>query len=138
MTEEEEIAELLELKRQANQEGLNYIKKHLTEYVESNKKDSTFKGWISHLHPENVNIDPRITIKDSDYLKIWNSSRLRNKYNLQIKHHEEPVKLVDSVNDLSLSRTQAFSRGRGKTIKEKKKKKKQKSKSHKRKKQIKK
>ena len=135
MTEEEEIAELLESVRQTNLEALKQIKNHLIEYIQNNKKNSTFTGWISHLHPENVTIDHRITINNSDYLNTWNSkdiSTLRNKYNLQKKYPEEPVELEQPGDDFSLSRTQAFrSRGKGKTKKQKKKKKKQKSKSYK-------
>lgn len=54
----------------------------LDNYIKANKNNSTFVDWISHFVPENVKIDARIFVENSDFIRIWNNSRLVSSYKL--------------------------------------------------------
>lgn len=44
----------------------------LKAYLKIMGKKGTFKGWIAHDYPENVNLDSRLTIPYNDWELVWN------------------------------------------------------------------
>ena len=71
---------------QAQEEAKILIRNDLNEYVKVMGIASTFKGWISHICPENVEIDLRLERENSDWHKIWNDAVIKynNKDNISI------------------------------------------------------
>ena len=53
-------------------ESTRLMEKDLKAYLNKMGRQATFKGWIAHDYPENVDIDQRITSDDSDWLNVWN------------------------------------------------------------------
>jgi hypothetical protein len=80
--EEEEELMNKKMKDESNRVAEKMITASLEKYINANRKDATFKGWISHLLPENVSIDHRILLENSDYIRLWNNSKQVKRYSL--------------------------------------------------------
>jgi hypothetical protein len=48
------------------------MKDDLKNYINKMGNESTFKGWIAHICPENINIDKRLERPHSEWHAIWN------------------------------------------------------------------
>lgn len=53
-------------------ESTRLMEKDLKSYLNKMGRQATFKGWIAHDYPENVDIDQRIISDDSDWVNVWN------------------------------------------------------------------
>jgi len=62
---------------ESKEKSINMMKRDLNDYRKRMGNKASFKGWISHLCPENVIIDKRLEQEDSDWLKLWNESSKR-------------------------------------------------------------
>jgi len=71
---------------QAQEEAKILIRNDVNDYIKVMGIGSTFKGWISHICPENVEIDLRLERQNSDWHKIWNDAVIKynNKDNILI------------------------------------------------------
>lgn len=58
---------------------LEQMNTDLKNYLSKMGKDSTFKGWIAHVYPENVEIDERLKNPNSNWRTVWNSEISRSK-----------------------------------------------------------
>jgi len=47
------------------------LRSHLKDYVRANGPNSNFKAWIATLHPENVTLDSRMWMDESEQLQLW-------------------------------------------------------------------
>ena len=66
----EELEMLADMQR-VNEQATRMIADHLDRYIRRNGSEATFEGWIGILHPENVTLDTRLTLADSDHLRLW-------------------------------------------------------------------
>ena len=67
---DDEIA--LALTHEAKEAAITLMENDLNEYLASMGSQSTFKGWIAHICPENVKIDKRLEMPRSEWHAIWN------------------------------------------------------------------
>ena len=70
-TEERELREEVLQSQEASKE---IIRDHLSDYLSRNP-DGSFTSWIADLHPENVNVDDRLTKEDSEWLLLWRAQK---------------------------------------------------------------
>ena len=68
---DDEVAEAItaEIKEAA----LVIIRKDLVDYINKMGMESSFKGWIAHICPENVTVDKRLELPRSDWCLLWNT-----------------------------------------------------------------
>ena len=75
--EEDRLAELArDMQHSVTEEAEDILVNHLTQYSQNNGTHATFVGWIAHLHPDNVKLDPRLTLPDSTHLQMWQARGL--------------------------------------------------------------
>ena len=67
---DDEIARALS--NEAKEAAITLMKNDLRQYITSMGSQSTFKGWIAHICPENVKIDKRLEMPRSEWHAIWN------------------------------------------------------------------
>ena len=60
------------LTNEAKQVAITLMENDLHEYLTNMRSQSTFKGWIAHICPENVKIDKRLEMPRSEWHAIWN------------------------------------------------------------------
>lgn len=76
---DEEVAEAItaEIKEAA----LILIRKDLVDYINKMGLESSFKGWIAHICPENVIVDKRLELPNSEWYSLWDIeiNNFRNK-----------------------------------------------------------
>jgi len=58
----------------ANAAARRILSEHLQHYLQANGKQATFEGWIALLHPENVQVDPRLLSPESEYQQMWRAA----------------------------------------------------------------
>ena len=46
----------------------------IMNYIDTNKKKSTFEGWIAHTERESIRINPRLRYEDSSHRNAWNNT----------------------------------------------------------------
>ncbi|CAK0834864.1 unnamed protein product [Prorocentrum cordatum] len=63
-------------RRRAVDESLKLVEEHLQEYLQRNPS-GTYTGWIADLHPENVNVDPRLLHDSNPWLTVWEKTGTR-------------------------------------------------------------
>ena len=64
---------------------LSIMESGLKSYLKKMGKDSTFKGWIAHDYPENIDVDKRLTSPYNDWELVWNkttSEHFKSKKNI--------------------------------------------------------
>ena len=54
--------------------ALRVLYKHLREWRARNP-DESFTAWIASIHPENVQLDPRMDIKDNPWKLVWEAEQ---------------------------------------------------------------
>ncbi len=72
--QEKEYVELESYKLDAIQKNYKLILKECNSYLDR-FPNGTYKGWIAHLHPENIKLDSRLDPKTSpnnNWTKAWN------------------------------------------------------------------
>ena len=74
---------------EAKEEALSLMKSDLRNYIHKMGNESSFKGWISHICPENIKIDRRLEQPKSEWHTIWNTEI--EKLNTQEKIDVAPV-----------------------------------------------
>ena len=47
------------------------LRDHLREYVERNGEDASYEAWIATVHPENVRLDDRLRLPQSEHRAMW-------------------------------------------------------------------
>ena len=58
--------------RAASEEACrDVMRRHLQDYLRANGPNASYQAWIATLHPENVTMDARLWLEDSEQLKIW-------------------------------------------------------------------
>jgi hypothetical protein len=67
---DDEIARALT--NEAKEAAITLMQNDLRTYLTSMGVQSTFKGWIAHICPENVKIDKRLEMPKSEWHAIWN------------------------------------------------------------------
>jgi hypothetical protein len=65
-------AESEAFKRASDELARGIMRGHLQDFVRKNGKDASFESWIALMHPENVTIDRRLSLPESEHLIIWN------------------------------------------------------------------
>ena len=60
------------LTNEAKEAAISLMENDLREYLTNMGSQSTFKGWIAHICPENVKIDKRLEMPRSEWHAIWN------------------------------------------------------------------
>lgn len=70
LVSDDEIARALV--NETKEMAINLMKNDLRKYLTSMKTQSTFKGWIAHICPENVKIDKRLELPRSEWHTLWN------------------------------------------------------------------
>jgi len=68
---DDEIA--MALINETKKAAITLMQNDLQKYLTSMGVQSTFKGWIAHICPENVKIDKRLEMPKSEWHAIWNS-----------------------------------------------------------------
>jgi len=81
---DDEIA--MALTDEAKQVAITLMDRDLREYLTNMGSQSTFKGWIAHICPENVKIDKRLEMPKSEWHAIWNRG-IANYNNLNMYDH---------------------------------------------------
>ena len=78
---EDEVARAITA--EAKEAAIMLMKDDLQNYIDKMGNESTFKGWISHICPENVKIDRRLERPHSEWHAIWNNEveRYNNRNN---------------------------------------------------------
>lgn len=80
--EKQDLEEMMELKREAEERTLTLTKDHLMGFIKEHPH-GTYHEWIEDLHPENAHdgtlleglgktIDHRFFVEESDHRRIWN------------------------------------------------------------------
>ena len=71
---------------EAKEAAIVLMKSDLRNYIDKMGGESTFKGWISHICPENVKIDRRLERPHSEWHAVWNNEvdKYNNRDNLDI------------------------------------------------------
>ena len=64
-------AAALEQKRASYAASREVMQKHLKDYMRANGRNANFKAWIATLHPENVQLDQRMWLDESEQRKLW-------------------------------------------------------------------
>ena len=72
---EDEIAKALVT--EAKEAAITLMRNDLRRYLANMGIESTFKGWIAHICPENVTVDKRLEMPKSEWHAIWNSELLQ-------------------------------------------------------------
>ena len=67
---DDEIAKALT--NEAKEAAITLMQDDLNKYLNNMGTQSTFKGWIAHICPENVKIDKRLEMPRSEWHAIWN------------------------------------------------------------------
>jgi len=62
------------LTNEAKEAAITLMQDDLQIYLANMGSQSTFKGWIAHICPENVKIDKRLEMPRSEWHAIWNSA----------------------------------------------------------------
>ena len=47
------------------------MRRHLVDYMRANGPNASFQAWVATMHPENVRLDHRMWLDDSEQLRIW-------------------------------------------------------------------
>ena len=55
----------------ANAAARAMLRDHLREYVERNGEDASYEAWIATVHPENVRLDDRLRLPQSEHRAMW-------------------------------------------------------------------
>ena len=55
----------------ANAAARAMLRDHLREYVERNGDDASYEAWIATVHPENVRLDDRLRLPQSEHRAMW-------------------------------------------------------------------
>ena len=71
MISDDDIANLIVI--EAKKAAIDLMQNDLWKYLVNMGTQSTFKGWIAHICPENVTIDKRLEMPKSEWHAIWNS-----------------------------------------------------------------
>ena len=50
------------------------MRQHLRDFKRANGPDANFKAWVATLHPENVTLDSRLWLEESEQLRMWRES----------------------------------------------------------------
>ena len=76
--------------------SISLMKRDLADYRKRMGNKATFKGWLSHIVPENITIDKRLENSDSEWKKIWeeSSKRLTRKRSLKHKRNQTAKQLL--------------------------------------------
>ena len=59
-------------RQQSKQLARDMMRGHLRDFVHKNGREGTYESWIAQIHPENVTVDYRLALPDSEHLAIWN------------------------------------------------------------------
>ena len=57
----------------ANAAARAMLRDHLRDYVERNGDDASYEAWIATVHPENVRLDDRLRLPQSEHRAMWDS-----------------------------------------------------------------
>jgi len=68
--EDPDLAEALRSRQAAIDAGTGVIRDHLHEFLARNPGGS-YEAWIADLHPENVELDPRLRNRGNPWLVVW-------------------------------------------------------------------
>ena len=49
------------------------LRDHLRDYVERNGDDASYEAWIATVHPENVRLDDRLRLPQSEHRAMWDA-----------------------------------------------------------------
>ncbi len=55
----------------ANAAARAMLRDHLRDYVERNGDDASYEAWIATVHPENVRLDDRLRLPQSEHRARW-------------------------------------------------------------------
>ena len=55
----------------ANAAARAMLRGHLRDYVERNGEDASYEAWIATVHPENVRLDDRLRLPQSEHRAMW-------------------------------------------------------------------
>ena len=55
----------------ANAAARAMLRQHLHEYVGRNGDDASYEAWIATVHPENVRLDDRLRLPQSEHRAMW-------------------------------------------------------------------
>ncbi len=55
----------------ANAAARAMLRDHLRDYVERNGDDASYEAWIATVHPENVRLDDRLRLPQSEHRAMW-------------------------------------------------------------------
>jgi hypothetical protein len=68
---DDDIAEAIT--SEVKETALILMKQDLKAYINRMGLESSFKGWISHICPENVIVDRRLERSDGEWQSLWNT-----------------------------------------------------------------
>ena len=71
---DKEYMELEAYRLESIQKSYKLILNHCTSYLDR-FPNGTYKGWIAHLHPENIKLDSRLDPNmspENNWIKVWN------------------------------------------------------------------
>ena len=57
----------------ANAAARAMLRDHLRDYVERNGDDASYEAWIATVHPENVRLDDRLRLPQSEHRAMWDA-----------------------------------------------------------------
>ena len=57
---------------QVKETALTIMTNNLKDYINKMGEESNFKGWIAYICPENVTVDKRLEIPNSEWHALWN------------------------------------------------------------------
>ena len=57
----------------ANAAARAMLRDHLRDYVERNGEDASYEAWIATVHPENVRLDDRLRLPQSEHRAMWDA-----------------------------------------------------------------
>jgi len=63
---------------EAKETAIALMQNDLRQYLTNMGSQSTFKGWIAHICPENIKIDRRLEMPRSEWHTIWNSGVMQH------------------------------------------------------------
>ena len=67
---DDEIAEAIT--NQVKEAALTIMTNNLRDYINKMGEESNFKGWIAYICPENVTVDRRLELANSEWHGLWN------------------------------------------------------------------
>ena len=79
---------------EAKETAIMLMKDDLRNYIDKMGDESTFKGWIAHICPENIKVDRRLERPYSEWHAIWNTEveKYNNRNNADISSISHPSK----------------------------------------------